>query len=228
METASILLPSLRAYIVRHARQPRCEETARPGQQPTAVSDFNYMAAALDPAGNTYKPISAEESTPERSLGSYERYPWWTSPRGKQVIGALQWLNHGNRDLPGNDRFFTLAERMSEEWNAHFLDALRLIEGWKESEESSSEDWFGMASDAYGLLAELAPPGRQREAAAARYLNFMETHYTSIAHNLWFTQLHSRWKSEDAWMVEQFAASPNPVMSLYARATKLMADADSK
>ena len=50
-------------------------------------------------------------------------------------MSALKWLNHGNRDLPGDSRFFTPEERATEEWNAHFVDALTLIEGWKESEE---------------------------------------------------------------------------------------------
>ena len=75
-----------------------------------------------------------------------------------------------------------------------------------------------MVSEAYELMAELAPPGRQRDAAMSRFMNFMETHYASIPnHNLWFTQLHSLWKSKDPWIVEQFTKSLNPVMWLYAK-----------
>jgi len=139
------------------------------------------------------------------------------SDRSKQVIQALQWLNHGNRNLPGNSRFFTLEERSTDEWNAHFVDTLRLIEGWKEIEEPSSEEWFGMVSEAYELIAELAPPGRQRDAVMTRYLTFMDTHYASMPPNLWFTQLKSQWRSKDPWVVEQFINTSNPVMSLYAK-----------
>ena len=77
-----------------------------------------------------------------------------------------------------------------------------------------------MTSEAYELLAELAPPGRQREAAMTRYLNFMETHYAAASHNLWFTQLKNQWRSKDSWNVEQLAKSANPVMSLYARVSQ--------
>jgi hypothetical protein len=120
------------------------------------------------------------------------------SDRSKRVIAALQWLNHGNRDIPGDARFFTEAERSTDEWNRNFLETQRLIEGWNEIEEGSAEDWFGMVSEAYELLAELAPQGRHREAVMSRFLNFMETQYSRVANrNLWFTQLKGHWRSKD-------------------------------
>jgi hypothetical protein len=110
------------------------------------------------------------------------------------------------------------------EWNTRFLEALRMLEGWKESEEGSSDDWFAMVSEAYGELAELAPPGRQRDTAMVRYLNFMETHYASATnHNLWFTQLHNRWRAKDPWIIEQFSKSANPVISTYATVNRQVA-----
>jgi hypothetical protein len=131
-----------------------------------------------DRAIGRFPPTNCEPST---DAGTYPRQSWWVSDRSKQVIQALQWLNHGNRNLPGNSRFFTLEERSTDEWNAHFVDTLRLIEGWKEIEEPSSEEWFGMVSEAYELIAELTPPGRQRDAVMTRYLTFMDTHYAGSA-----------------------------------------------
>jgi hypothetical protein len=58
----------------------------------------------------------------------------------------------------------------------------------------------------------------------ARYLTFMETQYPRItSRNLWFTQLKSQWRSKDTWIVEQLANSSNPVMSLYARVNRRIA-----
>jgi hypothetical protein len=185
-----------------------------------AVNDFNYLVSALDSRGSLYKPISADDLRAASDAGTYERHSWWQSDRSKQVLAALKWLNHGNRDLPDNSRFFTPDERTTDEWNAHFVDALRLIEGWKEIEEGSSGDWFGMVSESYELLAEKAPDGRQRDAVMTRFLNFMETHYASTPHNLWFTQLKDQWRSKDAWISDQFINSSNLVMSLYARVNK--------
>ena len=217
VETAAELVPALRAYILKHVAGPRCSEDFRIGQLPRVVNDFNYLVSALDPAGSRYRPISSDELRASTDAGTYPRQSWWVSDRSKQVIQALQWLNHGNRNLPGNSRFFTLEERSTDEWNAHFVDTLRLIEGWKEIEEPSSEEWFGMVSEAYELIAELTPPGRQRDAVMTRYLTFMDTHYAGVPPNLWFTQLKSQWRSKDPWVVEQFINTSNPVMSLYAR-----------
>jgi hypothetical protein len=222
---APVLLPALRSYILRHVSGPRCSENIRARQAPSVVNDFNYLASALDPGALSYKPISQDEARPAKDAGTYERHFWWQSDRSKQVLDALKWLNHGNRNLPDASRFFTPEERATVEWNTHFIETLRLIEGWKASEESSSEDWFGMVSEAYGSLGEKAPPGQQREAVMARYLNFMETHYAIVAsHNLWFTQLKGRWRSNDTWIVEELANSANPVISLYARMNKRIAE----
>jgi len=221
VEVAPQLVPAMRAFIVKHVNGPRCSEDFRPEQQPRIVNDYNYLVSVLDPNSRTYTPISAEELRAASNAGTYERYSWWESDRSKRVLAALQWLNHGNRNLPGDARFFTEEERRTDEWNSHFIETQRLIEGWNEIEEGSAEDWFGMVSEAFERLAALAPPGRQRDAAMARYLNFMETQYSRIpGRNLWFTQLKSLWRSKDAWIVQQLASSSNPVMSLYARVNK--------
>jgi hypothetical protein len=226
VETAAQLLPALRTYILRYVSGSLCSETIRAGQAPSVVNDFNFLVMTLDPNASAYKPISPAEAKPARDAGTYDRHYWWMSDRSKRVMDALKWLNHGNRrDPSGGVRFFTPEERTSDEWNAHFVDALRLVEGWNAIEESSSEDWFGMVSETYQSLADKAPPGRQRDAAMTRYLNFMETHYAIITnHNLWFTQLHNLWRSKDPWIVEQLSNSVNPVISLYTRVNKRIAE----
>jgi hypothetical protein len=220
---APILLPALRAYILRHDSSQRCSERIRAGDLPSVIKDFNYLISKLDPNEYLYKPITQAEVNSVKDSGTYVRHSWWESDRSRQVLSALQWLNHGNRNLPDSQRFFTPEERATVEWNTHFTDTLKLIEGWREGEEDSPEDWFGMVSEAYELLAEKGAPGKQRDAATSRYLNFMETNYTRFEHNLWFTQLHGQWRSKDSWMIEQFTSSANPVMELYASVTKRIA-----
>lgn len=110
---------------------------------------------------------------------------------------------------------------MSNEWNAHFSDTLKLIEGWKQDEEGSFDDWFGMVSESYELLAEKVPPGKQREVAFGSFLSFMETHYALVEnHNFWFTQLHHLWRSKETWVIDQLSLSPNPIIALYTRVNK--------
>jgi hypothetical protein len=232
---ARVLIPELRSYIVRHVSGPRCSEYIEPGKLPSVVNDFNYYVGKLDPAAAIYKPISEDEAKPAKDEGTYVHHEWWqssgfgrASKRSVEVMQALKWLNHGNRQPPGggNTIPWTPEERMSAEWNAHFLDTLKLIEGWKEDEEEASEDWFGMVSEAYEMLAEKAPPGEAREAAMVRYLSFMETHYSAVeSHNLWFTQLHNLWRSREPWMQEKLTRSANPVIATYAKVNRAIPQA---
>jgi hypothetical protein len=123
-----------RAYIVRQVSGPRCADhvaSARPGN---SVQDFNALVDQLNAKGADYKKISAEEAKPVKEEGAQKLDDFWQSARSRQVLEALRWLNHGNRDLPGDQRFWTLEERSTMEWNNHYVDALKLIEGWKEDE----------------------------------------------------------------------------------------------
>jgi hypothetical protein len=218
-----VLIPAMRAYIVRHESGPRCSDDriTAPGPLPFAAFQFNSLVSKVDPTGTRFRPITPDEAKASKDDGTYPNLHWWQSKRSRQVIDALKWLNHGNRDLPDDKRFFTLEERMSSDWNAHFLDALKLIEGWGPEEEDSPEDWFGMVSEAYRELADKVPPGEPREAAMKRFLNFMETHYADVeSHNLWFTQLQALW-TKDPWISDRCAESKNPVIALYSKVAKL-------
>ena len=220
--TAPTLVPALRAYIVRSERGPRCSEYIERDQLPDSVLHFNAVVSRLDPTGAVYKPISAEESKASSDAGTYQPHMWWQSKRSKDVLQAMKWLNHGNRDLPDRQRFWTLDERRSTEWESRFIDTLKLIEGWRPDEEESSDDWFGMVARTYCILAKLAPPGGLRDGAMERCVAFLQQHYADVEnHNLWFTVWTDLLFSKDLWILEHLARSSNPVMALYAEVVTL-------
>ena len=111
--------------------------------------------------------------------GTYKDDQFWQSARSRQVLDALKWLNHGNRNLPDDQRFWTLAERSTMEWNAHYVDTLKLIEGWTPDEEPAPEDYYAMKAHVYMLLAGLVPPGKSRDNAMGMYRSFLESSPTS-------------------------------------------------
>jgi hypothetical protein len=114
---------------------------------------------------------------------------FWQSKRSKEVLNALKWLNHGNRNLPDDQRFWTIEERSTKEWDAHYHDLLKLIEAWKEEEETSAADYYFMVTHTYESLAALVPPGPAREDAMSNFLSFVEQRYATLEnHNLWFVR----------------------------------------
>ena len=224
---AALFVPALRAYIVRQLGGERCtDRMGQAGRLPLSAARFNALAAQLDPAALTYQPITQDEVKPGKDGGTYKYTLPWQSPRSKEVLAAQKWLNHGNRDLPDSQRFWTLEERSTPEWNARYEDTMKLIAGWKESEENSPEEYFQLAASAYGQMAALVPPGPARDNAMSVFLNFLETRYSAIgSRNYWFAQVKfllnriRSGKDEDdrRWLIESLQRSANPVIAFYAR-----------
>jgi hypothetical protein len=227
----AMFLPALRSYIVRQVGGPRCSDQIWPGIQPESVKNFNTLAAKLDPAALLYKPISEGEAKPLKDDGTYIYELPWKSQRAKDVLDAERWLQHGNRQLLDDSaRFWTSDERSKDEWIARYQDTMKLLAGWKEQEESSADTHFWLAAQAYSMLATLVPAGPQRENAMGVFLNFLETHYTSVKSlNLWFVWVNDMLGSarrakdpaEREWILDRLARSANPVISLYANLSRL-------
>ena len=227
----SALMPAMRSYIVRQVSGPRCTENSSEKGPGNSVRDFNAVVDKLSASGADYRKIAPEESKPLKDEGTYKLDEFWQSARSKQVLDALKWLNHGNRDLPDDKRFWTLEERSSMGWNSHYVDTLKLIEGWKEDEEPSPEDYYAMKAQVYMLLAQLVPPGKARDNAMGTYRTFLEQSYFLIEnHNFWFTDVrfmldkarYAKDSNDKDWMVDELSRSASPVIALYARLEKLI------
>jgi len=228
-ETMPAMATAIRNYIVRHLSGARCSDTLpKDGKPEPLVEQFNSLLAGVNLPD--IKPISAEEVQPLKVEGTFKLDEFWQSPRSKQVLERLRWLTHGNRDMPGDKRFWTLEERSANEWTARYYDTFKLIEGWKEDEEPSREEYFAMKAGTYGSLARLAPPGKARDTAMGQYLQFLEQTYFLIEnHNYWFTDLSFRLSearttkdaANRAWILSELGRSANPVIATYAQLTRM-------
>lgn len=219
---AAMFLPALRSYIVRQVSGPRCSDTIKPGKLPTSVTGFNTLALKMDPGSLSLKPITEDEAKPGKDEGTFRKdLPFGSSTRSKQVLMALKRLDHGDTNPA---RRWTPEERKSVEWNDHFNDLLKLIEGWKESDEDTPEEFLINVAQTYSSLAANAPPAAAKENVMGRYLNFIETHYDPAGkRNLWFTQVVSlmrrtrRDQNAEQWVLQHFGRSANPVIALYTK-----------
>lgn len=234
----AMLLPAIRSYIVRQVSGPRCSDSIKPTRlrlsdgtdvtRPTSVKSFNALAAKVDPGATLLKPITDDEAKPLKDDGTYPPQRVFGSARATQALMALKWLNHGDTNPV---RAWTAEERKSQEWNGHFNDLLKLMEGWKESEEDSPEEYLINVSYTYSPLAAEAPPGPARENVMGRFLNFLETRYAETKNrNLWFNQVDTllRRAQRDnepgmrAWILEHLARSSNPIIALYSKMESLL------
>jgi hypothetical protein len=228
-QAAAALMAAMRGYIVRQAAVPRCSDGLIPKNLANSVRDFNLLVQQLNAAGAAYTPISSDEFKALKDEGTFQDDRFWQSPRSKQVLDALKWLNHGNRDLPDDKRFWTLEERSTMTWNQHYLDTLKLLDGWNPDEEPAPADYYAMKAHAYMLLAGLVPPGKARDNAMGTFRTFLEQSYFLIEnHNFWFTDVGfmlgiaraAKDPADRAWLLDELSRSANPVIALYARLEK--------
>lgn len=212
--SVTALLPAIRAYYVAHFTGARCA----PDRRRTAelATRFNQLASEVSAEGTEVPSLAEEQLRPERDAGKWDDGDFWRSPRSKAVMEDLRWLNHGNRNLPGDKRFWTEEERKSQEWTGRYQELQKRIEGWRESEEQSPVDFRWMQSFTLSAAAKLVPPGPARDLAFRRWLtNFEQWYEPGTPQNAWFGML-KRMLEEKEFATGDLRRSRIPVIAAYA------------
>ena len=213
-------LQGLGAYLNQWLPATHCEPLARQAPELAIGKKFNEFAAEFP---QTVHPIAPARHLPDKAEGRWDDVDFWQSPRSRQVLEDLRWLTHGNRDLPGDKRFWTLAERQTIEWRTRRDETLRRIEDWKESEEKDPVAFLWMKGHTLRTLAALTPPGPARDATFRAWLTHLEGAYQPTGpQNAWFHQLQQILVRNKEFLPELAAAS-NPVVAAYAHWASLPA-----
>ena len=187
---------------------------------PVPVLQFNRFVTA-HPELQT-APIDPVKVEPSSIEDGYQLEEFWKSERSRQVLQDLKWLNHGNRELPDKERFWTLEERRSSQWNERYLGLLKLMEGWVPEDEDSPTDYFHMRAHTLELLTRLVPPGAQQKNALGNLISFLNSAYNHIPHAEWFAHVRPLIGSNrsEPWFLDEFELHGNAVLSLYSRLSK--------
>jgi hypothetical protein len=216
------LVSSTRSYLLRRLQFARCTIKNEIKVEQDLITEF---ASLVRNYNLDLQPISDEERKSMRSEEPFRRVDFWQSPRSRDLLEKARWLTHGNRDLPGDKRFFSLEERSTTEWNERYLDYLKLLEGWKEGEENSSLDYFHMKAMSYSLIARLAPPGPARDSALRSFLAYLSERFAHVENRTeWF--LHT-WRllneargakdpADRAYLLDEMSQSGNSIIAVYA------------
>lgn len=210
------LLPyinGLHAYLIDSVPAPQCARYFERWQRERVGARYNDLAKDFLQIAPEVPLIAPEKFAPEKNLGAWDDGDFWRSPRSKHILEDLRWLNHGNRDLPGDQRFWTLEERKSIAWRTRYDETQRRIEDWKEDEEPQAIDYIWMKSFTLFSLAEKVPPGPAQEAAFRVWLTFLESSFQiGGRQNTWFGLMQRGLKQK----VPAMDHSRNPVIAAYA------------
>jgi hypothetical protein len=210
---------AFREYVVSHLHGMRCGSRGSAGkaEEAEAVARFNRFAA--DHEDLNLRAIDAAALEPSRVEERAAPEEFWKSEKSKRLLEELRWLTHGNRKLPDSQRFWTLDERRSMEWNERYLEFLKRVDNWRAADEPSPVAYFFMRSRVWLSLAKLVPPGPQRTNAFRGAISWLNNSYADgvVKRAEWWLfakELLDAAKKEDLLDdVEQFG---NPILSMYA------------
>ena len=200
-------MPSLRAYIVRHAKGPRCSDTIRTKQLTESASQFNKLLTRIDPAATLFHPITVEESAPLRDEGTYSTPLKAPSEHAAKVSAALGALRQTQSSTP--------------EWTSRYMELWALMESWKPAEEAPPEAYSLLILTDFSALLAVTPD----KAAMTRAIHFVEQQYdTPGSHLTWFVELRmiSDHAQDGPWLTEQLVQSRNPAVSVYGQLKRLL------
>jgi len=211
---------AFRDYVVAHLRGVRCGPRwpFRMAQEPEEVTRFNAFAASQEDLN--LQPIDTATLESTRVDESAKLEEFWKSEKSRRLLAELQWLTHGNRKLPDSERFWTVEERRSMEWNERYLGFLKQIDNWSAADEPSPEANFFMRSRVWLSLVKLVPPGPQRTNAFRSAITWLNSSYADgvVSRAEWWLRAKELLDiaAKEADLLDDLEQFGNPVLSMYA------------
>lgn len=216
---------AFRDYLVAHLRDVQCGPRwpFRKPEEPEHVTRFNQFAA--DHPDLNLQPIDTKALNLSRVDESAKLDEFWTSDKSKPLQEDLRWLTHGNRKLPDKERFWTLDERRSVEWNEKYIDFLKRVDNWRAADESSPRAWFFMRSRIWLSLVKLVPPGPQRTNSFRSTIAWLNSSYAdgAVSRAEWwiFAKELLDLAGTDPQMLTNVEQFGSPVLSVHAHLNNL-------
>ncbi len=147
-----ILLPALRAYLVRHLRGVRCKDG-----EPAAAPFVTAFNSAIRERGDV-APITADEVKPAGMGDAMKRTEYENSAEFRDLWSQIEALG------PTGTKNFS-ATRMTAEWRSRARQALSRIEDWKGAAGQDDVEVFHQKCALLYRIFDMTPAGPTRDIA---------------------------------------------------------------
>jgi hypothetical protein len=231
-----LVLDAYRAYLVGHLSGERCEDNALTQSNAMNVAT-GLPAPAIADAGSADAVRFFNEKLrvpPEKPIERYETYAAKTEGSAKPVSGCedagCQEVRDGYRRLLFNPvgLAYSTPDRAKQEWRDQLPALLDQLAQWKDSESADPVAAFAAKCGFYSDLAGMVVLPEDRDAIYRAMVEFLRRSPLRSSHRVeWFLPLNvliarsAMFPAGYGRLIDELAASPDPVIALYAQLEQL-------
>jgi len=208
------LMRAERRLLVAQLSAGRCADSV--AETPIAET-FNTVVRRRDFAPDLVAPLTTADVWPAKVLGAARAEPYWVSAEARPLLFGLLAL----RDAAAGRRSAII--KRSPEWQAAAQRYLSDLELWDGSRERIERDYFDQKSLLYDVFLNVVLPGALRTRAVRSFVDFLRRSDTGrLPRALWFANVKRLLERGDAATLPAMEQSGHYLLSLYARAERLL------
>lgn len=210
------LMRALRKYLVGELSGSRCSDSI--AERPI-VDAFNDLVRRKEVAADVATPIAASEMRPARFLAAAPADRYWETPDARRLVGGLVELREPLQKRGSN----AAAIKQTSDWQTLAQRWLLELDLWNGTHEPVARDYFDQKSLLYQGFLDLVPPAALRTRALRSFVEFLRrSDKDRDRRALWFAHVRRLIDRNDPAIVTALDDSGDFVLSLYARAQRLL------
>ena len=217
---SEILTESIRSYIIKHLQSERCSDnsTSADVYTPSMVKWLNQNKLSATP-------LSVDEISPTRIIGSATLDDFWKTKPSNDLLGKLKKLRfESSNDESGDDILVTQERKQENDWKERFDEMLNEIENWDGLGEQNSAIYFHQKCILFSGLIDIVSD----ESAKDKVLHSFEKYLSQSpmqkeSRMEWFLHVAELIrlvkpdvKKQNSFEYDLLSNSKNPVLRIYA------------
>jgi hypothetical protein len=221
----ALVLDAYRAYLVAHVAGERCADDAlTQGNSASATAEFGTADAGSTEAVRFYN--EKLRAVPAKAIERYETYPAkaeiFAAATPSCDDAACQAVRDGYRGLLFNPvgLAYGTADRAKQDWRDQLPALLDQLSQWKDSESADPVAAYAAKCGFYTELAGMVVVPEDRDAIYRAMVDFLKRSNLRASHRVeWFLPVNVLIARRI--LLDELAASSDPVIALYAQLEKL-------
>jgi hypothetical protein len=208
------LMLSERKLLAAQLSTGRCADSLAEGM----IADrFNRIVARAELPPDVVMPLTLADMLPTAVLGAARPEPYWGTPDAQRLVLDVLAL----RDSAIGNQAIII--KRTAGWQADALRYLTALELWDGTHEPVERDYFDEKCLLYEVYLDILPPGELKTRALRSLVGFLRRSDTGrLPRAPWFANVKRLLERGDPEMLPAMEQSGHYLLSMYARAERLL------